>query len=62
MMPAAIEMPPSPAKGAGMREGTWWKLGEGVRVCNSSESRHVLFTLRPAVHSTLSTLDTTLDT
>jgi hypothetical protein len=38
MMPAAIDMLPSPAERAGMREGTWLTLEEDV----GSESRHVL--------------------
>jgi hypothetical protein len=31
IMPAAMDMLPSPAEGADMREGTWLKLEEDVR-------------------------------
>jgi hypothetical protein len=37
MMPAAIDMLPSPAVRADMREGTWLELEGDVRACNCSD-------------------------
>jgi hypothetical protein len=48
MMPAAIDMLPSPAEREDMREGGWLKLEadvRGVQLLRLSDSRHVLLQL-----------------